>query len=340
MTTPLVSILIPTYNAQEWIGDTIASALAQTWPRKEIIIVDDGSKDNSLDIARRYASKSVHVVSQENQGAAAARNTAFSHSQGDYIQWLDADDLLAVDKIHKQLEIAERLSDPHILLSSSWARFMYRQEVAEFKPTQLWQDLSSVDWILAKWSHHLHMQTATWLVSRELTESAGPWNTKLLGDDDGEYFSRVVLRSKGIRFAPDARVYYRVVGTNRLSYIGRSNAKLDAQLQSMVLQVAYVRSVEDSPRVRNAIVQYLQTWLPEFYPERPDIVRQLETLASEVGGALQTPQMSWKYAWIDKIFGRVAAKRAQLHYNAAKSAVLRLLDKAMYRCERSDFPAA
>ena len=340
MTSPLVSILIPLYNAQEWVADAIASALAQTWPRKEIIVVDDGSKDNSLDIVRRFASKNVHVVSQENQGAAAARNTAFSHSQGDYIQWLDADDLLAADKIHKQLEIAERLSDPHILLSSSWAHFMYRQEAANFNPTQLWQDLSSVDWILTKWSHHLHMQTATWLVSRELTESAGPWNTKLLGDDDGEYFSRVVLRSRGIRFAPDAKVYYRVVGTNRLSYIGRSNAKLEAQLRSMVLQIGYVRSIEDSPRVRSAIVQYLQTWLPDFYPERPDIVKQLETLATDVGGALRTPQMSWKYAWIDKIFGRAAAKRAQLQYNAAKSAVLRSLDKAIYRCQRRDFPAA
>src|SRR5688572_26119372 len=118
--TPLVSILIPAYNAQEWVAETIASALAQTWPRKEIIVVDDGSKDNTLDVVRRYASKDVRVVSQENQGAAAARNTAFSHSQGDYIQWLDADDLLAADKIHTQLEIAERLSDPQILLSSSW----------------------------------------------------------------------------------------------------------------------------------------------------------------------------------------------------------------------------
>jgi glycosyltransferase involved in cell wall biosynthesis len=331
VTPPLVSILIPAYNAQEWVAETIASALAQTWPRKEIILVDDGSKDNTLDVVRRYASKHVRVVSQENQGAAAARNTAFSHSQGDYIQWLDADDLLAADKIHKQLEIAERLSDPHILLSSPWGHFMYRQEAADFNPTRLWQDLSPVDWTLTKWSHHLHMQTATWLVSRELTESAGPWNTTLLGDDDGEYFARIVLRSRGIRFVPDARVYYRVVGTNRLSYIGRSNEKMEAQLRSMVLQVAFIRSIEDSPRVRSAIVQYLQSWLHHFYPERPDLVKELEALASEVGGALRTPQMSWKYAWIDRIFGRVAAKRAQLHYNSGKSLALRSWDRVLYR---------
>ena len=100
---PLVSILIPAYNAEEWIADTIQSAIAQTWPRKEIIVVDDGSRDRTAEVARRFASKEVAVVSTENQGAAAARNHALQLSQGDYIQWLDADDLLAPDKIERQL---------------------------------------------------------------------------------------------------------------------------------------------------------------------------------------------------------------------------------------------
>ena len=99
----LVSILIPSYNAEEWIEETIQSALSQTWPRKEIIIVDDGSTDNSLRIAKEYESNSVKVISQENSGAAVARNKALEYAQGDYIQWLDADDLLAPDKIEKQL---------------------------------------------------------------------------------------------------------------------------------------------------------------------------------------------------------------------------------------------
>src|SRR5262245_15362018 len=92
--TPLVSVLIPAYNAESWIADTIQSALAQTWPCKEVVVVDDGSTDGTLAVARRFASKNVLVVTQENQGAAAARNRAFSLCQGDYVQWLDADDLL------------------------------------------------------------------------------------------------------------------------------------------------------------------------------------------------------------------------------------------------------
>jgi hypothetical protein len=80
-----VSILIPAYNAQEWIADTLRSALAQTWKAKEIIVVDDGSTDRTLSIARGFESAGVRVFTQKNQGAAVARNAAFAHSRGDYI---------------------------------------------------------------------------------------------------------------------------------------------------------------------------------------------------------------------------------------------------------------
>src|ERR1043165_7081628 len=99
MNRPLISILIPAYNAAPWIADTIKSALNQTYPRKEVVVVDDGSIDQTLQVARQFASKTVSIVTQENQGASAARNKALELCQGDYIQWLDADDLLAPDKI-------------------------------------------------------------------------------------------------------------------------------------------------------------------------------------------------------------------------------------------------
>src|SRR3989442_9117982 len=138
---PLVSILIPAFNAQEWIADTIQSALRQTWPRKEIIIVDDGSTDHTLSIARQFASKEVSVVTQANQGAAAARNKAFSLSQGDYIQWLDADDLLAPDKIERQMDVMNQCRSKRTLASAPWAKFRYRCHRAKFVRTALWCDL-------------------------------------------------------------------------------------------------------------------------------------------------------------------------------------------------------
>ena len=73
---PLVSILIPAYNAEPLLAETVRSALAQTWPRKEIIIVDDGSKDNTVTVARQFEKDDVKVVTQPNQGASAARKRA------------------------------------------------------------------------------------------------------------------------------------------------------------------------------------------------------------------------------------------------------------------------
>jgi len=216
---PLVSILIPAYNAQKWFADSLRSAIEQTWERKEIIIVDDGSTDQTLSVARQFESRSVRVVTQENQGGSAARNKAFSLSQGDYIQWLDADDLLAHDKITLQIAAVVDTGNPRIVLSSAWGRFWYRWHGATFAPTPLWCDLSAGEWFLRYMENNIYMQTATWLVSREVTEAAGPWDTRLLGDDDGEYFSRVLLASHGTRFVPEAKVYYRTSGSGSLSYI-------------------------------------------------------------------------------------------------------------------------
>jgi glycosyltransferase involved in cell wall biosynthesis len=288
-----------------------------------------------LAIARRFASKDVAVVTHENQGAASTRNHALSLSQGNYIQWLDADDLLSPDKITKQMEAAEECRNPRILLSSGWGSFAYRTDLAKFSPTALWCDLSPVEWLIRKMAQNLHMQTATWLTSRELTKAAGAWDARMFVDDDGEYFCRVLLASNGVRFVRGAKVFYRITPSTRLSYIGRSNKKKDAQLLSMQLHVKYIRSLEDSDRVRAACITYLQTWLINFYPERPDIVQELEALALSLGDRLEAPRLHWKYAWIKPLFGWRAAKNAQIVFPQLKASLLRSWDKAMYQLDKS-----
>jgi glycosyltransferase involved in cell wall biosynthesis len=176
---PLVSILIPAYNSQQWIADTIESARAQTWPKKEIVVVDDGSSDQTLQVARRFASKSVRVVTQANQGAAAARNTALSICQGDYIQWLDADDLLDPHKVERQMRKLDDCPSERTLLSGAWANFIYRKRKAKFSPTALWNDLTPLEWMSGKMGQNLYMQTDSWLVSRALSTAAGPWDDRL-----------------------------------------------------------------------------------------------------------------------------------------------------------------
>jgi glycosyltransferase involved in cell wall biosynthesis len=329
---PLVSILIPAFNSQTWIAETLKSALSQDWPRKEIIVVDDGSADRTVEIARRLESNILKVVTQENQGAAAARNRAYSLSQGDYIQWLDADDLIAPDKITRQIQALDYSATRRTLLSGSWGRFMYRHYRAKFTPTALWCDLSRVEWLIRKMGQNLYMQTASWLVSRELSEASGPWDTQLLTDDDGEYFCRVVLSSDGVRFVPEARIYYRASGSG-LSYIGDSDEKRDAQWRSIQLHIAYLRCLEDSPRVRAACVQFLQDAMIFFYPERLDIFRQAENMCKELGGRLCAPRLSWKYSWIKAVFGWRLARRAQRTLPKVRWSVARSWDKTLARIE-------
>ena len=330
---PLVSILIPAYNAEEWIAETIQSAIAQTWRRKEIIVVDDGSTDRTAEVAGRFASKGVVAISKENEGAAAARNYALGLSQGDYIQWLDADDLIAPDKIERQLASLRDSDTKRTLLSSAWAYFHFRTSRARFVPTSLWHDLSPIEWLLRKMGEDLYMQTANWLTSRELTEAAGPWDTRLLSDDDVEYFSRVLVASEGTRFVPEARIFYRITPWSRLSYIGSSNEKKDALRLSMKLQIQYARSLEDSQRVRKACLAYIRSWLTHFYPERPDILAELQILATQVGGHLEKPRLRQKYAWMEPIFGYKTGKSAQMLLPQLKVSLLRRWDKAMFKLE-------
>ncbi len=270
-------------------------------------------------------------MTQRNQGAAAARNKAFSLSQGDYIQWLDADDLLDPDKIAKQVDALASCPSRRTLLSSAWGHFIHRPDHAKFIATGLWCDLAPMEWLLRKWEQNIFMQTATWLVSRELTEAAGPWNTRLLGDDDGEYFCRVILASDGIRFVPNARMFYRRVPPNRrLSHVGISTEKAEAHFLSMQLQIRHIRAAADSARVRAACLKYLQSDSSHFYPERPDMFKQAEQLAADLGGRLQAPQLPLKYAWIQRLFGWAAAKRTQVHYNQCKSSVITAWDAALF----------
>lgn len=330
---PLVSILIPAYNAAPWLADTLRCVRAQTWDRKEIIVVDDGSTDDTLATARKFESDSVRVYTQPNQGAAAARNLAFQLCKGDYVQWLDADDLMAPDKIERQMAVANQCRDQRVLVSGAWGSFLYRYYRASFTPTLLWEDLSPVEWLIRKMANNLHMQTATWLVSRQLTEAAGPWDPLQFVDDDGEYFCRVLLASRGVRFVPEARLYYRATGSGSLSQIGRSEKKREAQWRSMELHMGYLLSLEDSPRTRAACVRYMRTWLLSFYPERMDLVEKAAQKARSFGEELGVPKLSWKYGWIRAMFGWGVAKRTQMVLPSLKWSLARAVDKALLRLE-------
>lgn len=273
------------------------------------------------------------MLSTKNGGLSAGQNYAYAHSRGDYIQFLDADDLLAPDKIERQLAALRKTDSKRLLLSSPWAPFYYRTRHAQFVRNSLCQDLSPVEWLLRKMGEDLHMQNATWLVSRELTEAAGSWSTCLHYDQDGEYFARVLLASEGTRFVPGTGIFYRSTGRGSVSQIGNSDRKKDSLLLSLRLHVQYLRSLEESERVRKACLTYLQNWYHSIYPERQDIASELQALATELGGRLEEPRLRWKYEWMKPIFGWKAAKWTQMTLPQIKGSCIRRCDKVLCRLE-------
>jgi len=333
MEKPLVSILISAYNAREWVVETLQSALAQTWPNKEIIFVDDGSTDNTLQLANRFLSRGVKVISQKNSGLSAGLNTALANSRGEYLQYLDADDLMLPDKIERQLSALREGDSKKILLSSPWAPFYYRTSNAKFVHNSLWEDLTPAEWLFRKMSENIHMQNATWLVSRELAEAAGPWDVDLHYDQDGDYFARVLMASEGTRFVPETGIFYRMSPTNRISYLGSSSKKKTSLFRAMRLHFQYLLSLEDSDRTRKACLTYLQNWSFNFYPDRMDIVREMEAIALEFGGELKAHKFSWKYSWLNSMFGMAAARWAERVLPATKAAFFRYVDKVMYKLQ-------
>src|SRR6516165_7339471 len=97
-----VSVIIPAYNVETFLHQTIESVLHQTYPVAEVIVVDDGSTDRSFEVAKSFGSP-VHVLCQVNAGASIARNHALDHASGDLIAFLDADDLWEPQKMERQI---------------------------------------------------------------------------------------------------------------------------------------------------------------------------------------------------------------------------------------------
>jgi glycosyltransferase involved in cell wall biosynthesis len=304
---PLVSILIPAYNAQEWIADTIQSALAQTWFRKEIIVVDDGSTDQTVSIIRKNGSSAVRIIKQERGGACRARNRALSECQGDYIQWLDADDLLARDKIEQQLAVAKILRDPDLLLTSTWGRFYYRPSKAIFRPTPLWGDFDAVEWLIMRLSNPWMIPNSSWLVSRDLTDKAGPWDERLAKDQDGEYFCRIVSLSRYVKFVPEAHCYYRMANPYSISR-SKSRKAWESLFLSADLSTRHVLMREDSERVRTACAKFLNITASIFEGNAADLTYRLQERINQLGGEVAPESTSRKYACVQAILGKGKAQ--------------------------------
>jgi glycosyltransferase involved in cell wall biosynthesis len=309
---PRISILVPCYNAAPFLGATLESALAQSDAGSlEIIVVDDGSRDTSLAIAREFEPRGVRVIAQANRGASAARNTAFAASRGEFIQFLDADDLLAPGKIAAQLARAAR-EPAGTVFTGRWGRFTADPSRAAFHDgNPLFADLTPRDYLARYGSNDCMMHPAAWLLPRAIVESAGPWDERLSLNDDGEFFARIVAASTNVAYCPDAVSLYRSALPTSLS-AQRSRNHLESAHLSLQLIVDEMTLLDDNPEMRRAAADLAQRFAYDYYPAAPHLVRDAENLARSLGGSTLRPLGGRGFAALSRIVGWKLARRLQV----------------------------
>jgi glycosyltransferase involved in cell wall biosynthesis len=302
--TPLVSVIIPCYNAAPWLAQAVESALAQTWPQTEIIVIDDGSTDNSLAIARTFEPRGVHVVAQTNAGASAARNHGLRLARGDFLQFLDADDLISGGKVAAQVALLANRPNG-ALATCAWGRFSSDPAQASFVDHAVFRDFAPLDFLLLAAETGAMMHPSAWLVPRAVADRAGPWNESLSLNDDGEYFCRVILASDGMAFCADtgARSLYRSGLRQSLSRQRSSRARI-SQFRSLELIERHLLAAEDTPRLRKALACQWRRFVHDFFPAPTDLIRFAETRAAALdGGAVGVPPMGPKTAALARLIG-------------------------------------
>lgn len=311
MSPPLVSIIIPCYNAAPWLPEAIDSALAQTHPNREIIVIDDGSTDDSLAVATAYTGRGVQVYAQFNRGAARARNHGLAVASGEFVQFLDADDVLAPDKIAVQLA---RLADspPGSVASGAWARFTAKTSAAVFTPEPAWRDQTGVDFLCLHYDEGWMMPPIAWLAPRAVLDAAGPWREDLTLNDDGEYFCRVLLRSAGIVFCPAARSYYRSGLPGSLSR-RHDAAALQSLARSIEANTAALLAHENSPRVRRSAANAWFRLAHDIFPLLPLETIHAELQAKSLGGSRLRVAGGRLVRLTERLFGWRAAARVKHH---------------------------
>jgi len=202
----LVSILIPCYNAERWVGQAIESSLAQTWLEKEVIIFNDGSTDGSLKVIESFGNH-IRWETSPNRGGNAARNRLLDLAQGEWLQYLDADDYLQPDKVASQMELLAGHPETDIVFgpvtlehcSDTGAK---RELLPIPQPHDLWV-------LLARW---YLPQTGAPLWRKQAIVDVGRWKSDQYCCQEHELYLRLLMAGRAFTYCPHNGAVYRQWG--------------------------------------------------------------------------------------------------------------------------------
>lgn len=309
MNKPLVSVLIPCYNAERWVAETLDSAFAQTWPNLEFVLVNDGSTDDTRTVLERYEPRGLKVIHQPNCGQTAALNRCLEEARGDFIQYLDADDLMAPDKIAIQMD--RLLGTNNCIASAEWTRFSVDPSTSTFEPSHTWQDMTPVDWLVADWQTGGGMMyPAMWLLPRDLVQRIGPWREDLNLANDTEYFTRAVLASDRVLFCAGARTFYRSGVAGSLSGT-KTHRGWVSQYQVIDSCVTRLLEREASERTRRVCSLLWQRFAYASFPYARQLARSALRSAATLHKARLPLEGGTMFRLVSRLFGWKAARLAQ-----------------------------
>ncbi len=230
----LVTVIIPTFNRSDLLGRTLDSVLAQTYDFWECLVIDDGTNDHTEEMMNFYCDKDPRIKfykrpATRKKGASSCRNYAFELSKGDYIQYLDSDDMISTDKLEKQVNILLENKSCSIV-TCRWGRFWNsREDAILFEGLEVYNDFESTyDFLDALSRSKGYFPLNVYLIRRELISRAGIWNEYLNLNDDGEFMMRVIGISGPILFEKEATAYYRWPVNNNLSLYSKKSNVIDA----------------------------------------------------------------------------------------------------------------
>ncbi|MBA9076980.1 glycosyltransferase family 2 protein [Rufibacter quisquiliarum] len=301
----LVSIVIPLFNRANTIVHTIESLQDQTYANWEAILVDDGSTDDSVEVVSRIAAEDDRIkVFKRNRlpkGAQTCRNLGFSLAQGEFVQFLDSDDLLHPNKI--ALQVAALSKMPCDTLGfGPYAIFYDTPSDAVVKASPLYEVNNSIDWIITAYTKNTYIPTGSWFASKALFEKVGPWDERLLRNQDGEYFCRVVLQASKLVFTPDALFYYRKGEYNSISR-SYDRARLSSLLLSYELIEKAVLTKENSALTREACSILYNKFSYRFYPFAKDLANRAEQHSARLGYPFSMKFINPSFRKLSKMLG-------------------------------------
>ena len=201
----LVSVIIPCFNAQRWLAETIDSCLQQTYPHIEIIVVDDGSTDKSLEIIKSFQDK-ITWVTGPNRGGNYARNKGFALSKGKYIQYLDADDYILPEKIAMQVQALEELGGDVVYSDWRYKKHLpngtsYFEEVEVCGPKN--------DFLESLLSNHRWVPLVGLLFTREAVINKGCWDERLKAAQDRDFLMTIAINDGKFVYQSGCHSIYR-----------------------------------------------------------------------------------------------------------------------------------